>query len=290
MKKVIVDVKGGLGNQLFCYSFGYAFAKQYNAELLLDVSMYNINNVKDRKFELDAFNVDYKRKIDCKYKKNVVFRKLGLNRIIKRFSIGLFTKIIREKKEYKYDAKIKFTKNAYFSGFWQCPLYFEKYRNDLLEMITPVFSLSESAKNLILEIKKKNSVSIHVRHGDYISLGWDIPMRYYDVALNTLCDKVKEKMSLVIFSDDVSYCKEHFKKYEDRFELIYPEYESDNFVVTDMYIMSKCKYNIMANSSYSWWAAWLNANKDKIVLCPEIGVWEGDFYPKEWIKIHINNG
>jgi len=67
----------------------------------------------------------------------------------------------------------------------------------------------------------------------------------------------------------------------------YVQYESDNAVVDDLYVMSKCKHNIIANSSYSWWAAWLNQNRNKVVICPEIGMWTGDFYPEEWKKVYL---
>ena len=65
----------------------------------------------------------------------------------------------------------------------------------------------------------------------------------------------------------------------------YPQYESDNKTLDDLFLMSHCKHIIMANSSFSWWAAWLNQNENKIVICPELGMWSGDFYPEKWNKI-----
>lgn len=75
---------------------------------------------------------------------------------------------------------------------------------------------------------------------------------------------------------------------ESFLELCYPQYKSDNYTLDDLFLMSNCKHMIMANSSYSWWAAWLNQNKEKIVICPELGMWKGDFYPDNWIKIRCD--
>ena len=118
-------------------------------------------------------------------------------------------------------------------------------------------------------------------------------MIYYDIAMKQISELLQsETLSFYIFSDDMDFCKSYFSeaKVKDildvtRISIYYPQYDSDNYTIDDLLLMSNCKHMIMANSSYSWWAAWLNSFDKKIVICPELGMWKGDFYPAEWIKI-----
>lgn len=290
MKKIIVDIKGGVGNQLFCYAFGYAVAKELGTKLYIDTSMPDNDNVKDRNLELLNFNISYDKRISYKYRKKGLLKKIGINRICKKNAIGWLTKKYAEKKEYEYDENVfHITTDTYFDGFWQSYKYFDKYRNELLTLIQPKEKRNKSVLDLIDEIENCNSVSLHVRRGDYVKLGWQLPIDYYIKALNIMEQKAGSDMIVYIFSDDYGYVKEAFSKngLDKKYNCIYISYESDNFVIDDMYIMSKCKHNITANSSYSWWGAYLNNNKEKNVVCPVVGMWNDAFYVESWNRIEI---
>lgn len=286
--KVIVDIKGGLGNQLFCYAFGYALSKKKNAKLHIDTSMQDNKNVKGRNLELLNFNPKFDQRISYKYRNKFLDRKLGINRIRKLFKVGLFTKKYSERKQMIYDGKVfDINQNTYFDGFWQSEKYFKEYREELINMLVPNKTYTLEVSKVMKEVQEKESVALHVRRGDYVGLGWQLPMNYYDLALKKMNEEIGRDFEIFVFSDDIAFTKEYFSKYADIYKINYIQYESDNAVVEDLYVMSKCKHNIIANSSYSWWAAWLNQNRNKVVICPEIGMWNGDFYPEEWKKIHL---
>jgi len=289
--KVIVNLAGGFGNQLFCYSFGYALAKRKNAELIIDTSTQD--NGLTRSLELMKLNIRFNHRISYKYKKGF-FERAVLNKIRKRKAIGFTTKIYNEINPTIFeDAVFDIQENTYFKGNWQSEKYFINYRDELLEMLTPKEERNVSVRNLCSEMNNCNSVAVHIRRGDYVKIGCQLNMSYYDAAISMIRAKLPEvKLVLYIFSDDIDFCKKYFsekQEFADKgIELCYPQYKSDNYTLDDLFLMSNCKHMIMANSSYSWWAAWLNQNKEKIVICPELGMWKGDFYPDNWIKIRCD--
>lgn len=289
--KVIVNLAGGFGNQLFCYSFGYALAKRKNAELIIDTSTQD--NGLTRSLELMKLNIRFNHRISYKYKRGV-FERAVLNKIRKRKAIGFTTKIYNEINPTIFeDAVFDIQENTYFKGNWQSEKYFINYRDELLEMLTPKEERNVSVRNLCSEMNNCNSVAVHIRRGDYVKIGCQLNMSYYDAAISMIRAKLPEaKLVLYIFSDDIDFCKKYFsekQEFADKgIELRYPQYKSDNYTLDDLFLMSNCKHMIMANSSYSWWAAWLNQNKEKIVICPELGMWKGDFYPDNWIKIRCD--
>lgn len=285
--KIIVDIAGGFGNQLFCYCFGYALARKKSTELIIDTSTQD--NGLTRNLELLKLNVKYDQRISYKYKKQFLDRAI-LNKVRKRKTIGVLTKIYNETSPTIYEEAVFCTRrNTYFKGNWQSEKYFADYRSDLLEMLTPKEERSNSVKIICDEMRCCNSVALHIRRGDYLEIGCQLNMEYYQKAICKMKD-ILQKNDLVfyIFSDDIAFCKDYFQRtavFDDMDEVRYPEYDSDDRTLDDMLLMSNCHHMIMANSSYSWWAAWLNRNEDKKVICPELRMWKGDFYPDEWIKI-----
>lgn len=285
--KIIVDLAGGFGNQLFCYCFGYALARKKSAQLIIDTSTQD--NGLTRHLELLNLNVSFDQQISCLYKRQFIDRAV-LNKVRKRISIGLSTRIYKEKYPTVYEeAVLRTHQDTYFKGNWQTEKYFVEYRSDLLKMLTSKQDRSDSVKRLYGEMKCCHSVAVHIRRGDYLEIGCQLNMEYYQKAICKM-RKILKKNDLVfyIFSDDIAFCKDYFQRTEvfnDMDKVRYPEYDSDDFTLDDMLLMSNCRHMIMANSSYSWWAAWLNQNEGKTVICPELGMWSGDFYPEEWIKI-----
>lgn len=168
----------------------------------------------------------------------------------------------------------------FMDGYFQSEKYFQDYKSEILDLIRP----DEKTLNYIFtkykHIIEKNSVSLHVRRGDYVDQQDAHPLQtisYYETALN----KIKSFDNIVIFSDDLEWCKQNLNFKEAIF------IQDKDYI--ELFLMSYCKNNIICNSSFSWWGAWLNLNINKIVIAPSR--WFGDTYksintknliPEEW--------
>lgn len=278
---IVVKISDGLGNQMFQYACGYAVAKRLGKKLVLDASVLDDNPV--RRYELNQYRLDtvkvisYKR-IPIKEIRRIVRK---LNNIRHKNQLTLFS----DTNPYIYNSDInEVSDNCYLLGYWQSEKYFLPYREDILEIFTPKH-MSSNTKRLAEIIKNQNIISIHVRRGDYLQIECALDMEYYDKAIRKMTEIVSNPV-FYVFSDDIPYCKGSFSKYKD-VQIVYPDIVMDNPAIEDMYLMSCCRHNIVANSSYSWWGAWLNRNPFKTVICPELRMWTGDFWPDEWIKIKI---
>jgi hypothetical protein len=171
------------------------------------------------------------------------------------------------------------------SGYLQTEKYFNKYRDLILDYFTPNILIDKYILKKYNEILKLPLCSIHVRRTDYLDLQQWHPqctIEYYEKAIKEMNHN---KIQFLVFSDDINWCKNIFKG--QRFTFIENE---DNIV--DMFLMSLCDHNIIANSSFSWWGAWLNRHKNKKVIAPK--TWFGpkydhwdksDLLPESWVKI-----
>lgn len=276
---IITNISGGFGNQLFMYACGYAVAKRLGTKLKLDISYLATDNLRD--YELDKLNIRY----DSMF--SVFFCKYYLLKVICRKLVHAWMKcrynFFYEKQGYTYDDTIKSVpNNTYLYGYWQTEKYFVDCRKDILKMFTPKYALSKGCKDYIQQVSKCQSVAVHVRRGDYVALGNCLGPEYYDRAVETINSQIQNPI-FYVFSDDMEYAKEMFVGKQGTYK--YVEYKSDNLTLDDFFIMKECRHIIMANSSFSWWAAWLNDYADKIVVCPKEKQWDGDFYPNNWIKL-----
>lgn len=275
---IISRISDGFGNQLFMYACGYAASRRLSTKLALDLTYLSTNHL--RNYELDKLNIVCNKifSVDnIRYPLNIIIRKML--HLIMRCQY----KILREKTAYKYDRRItEIDKSTYLFGYWQTEKYFKEYRKDLLKMFTPRYELSQESSSFIEKVRNCNSVAVHVRRGDYVKLGICLNLSYYKSAFAILNEKYKD-LTYFIFSDDVEYAKHMFKDIDGTFKYI--ENSSPNSTLDDFFVMKECKHIIMANSSYSWWAAWLNDNPQKIVIYPNDKQSMSDFYPKEWIMI-----
>ncbi|MCI9439453.1 MAG: alpha-1,2-fucosyltransferase [Lachnospiraceae bacterium] len=284
MQRVMVKVYGGLGNQLFCYACGYAVAKYNNCDLVIDTSQQD--NDSFRKVDILNFKIIFSKRITFKKGTNLLYRAI-INHLFLLSRIGLRTTIIKERECYKYDSEIFHIgkKNVYLKGYWQNHQYFEKYREDLLHMFFPAIEVSDYGKKMQNKINScEKSVAIHIRRGDYLSIGCSIGQDYYDLAIKYMEKALVNNITYVIFSDDILFAEE-FRNKNKKLDMLVINNLSDHATVEDLFLMSKCRHQIIANSSYSWWAAWLNTNHNKVVICPEVKSWEDDFYPENWIRI-----
>lgn len=262
---IIVRFKGGLGNQLFQYGLYKSLAK-LGKDVRADISDYE--EKRDfRKFQLKdiGMEVNYANERDIiRYRGKwnniieIILRRYGLRKNYFRENEAVF-----EKKIFSMD-------NVYLDGFWQNELYFKAIELEMREEITKLFCQSKNIKKMDLkkQIESVNSVSVHIRRGDYIkeksiytNLG---ESDYYNKAINFIREK-EEKPVFFLFSDDTEWIR---GKYAGEDVVIVENYK-DKSEQEDLILMSKCKHNIIANSSYSWWAAWLNNNNNKIVIAPK---------------------
>lgn len=276
---VVTKVMGGFGNQLFCYACGYAVAKEGNRNLIIDTSQQD--NDSFRKVDLVKLNIQYKRRVTFEKTTGVLGRFI-VNRIKLIKEIGFLPVKVKEKRPYSFQESIFNNKkqNIYLDGYWQSEKYFKKYRADLLAMFTPQMVFASKSKYGI----KGACVAIHIRRGDYIKIGCNIDDGYYENAINYFKNKIGADLVFLIFSDDVDYANQFAEAHPD-LKMIVVCSEGDEQTLEDFYLMTSCDHFIIANSSYSWWAAWLGRNPKKIVVCPEVDFWTGDFYPDEWKKI-----
>lgn len=276
---IIIKISDGLGNQLFMYACGYAIAKKLNAPLLLDISY--LDNSTLRKYELNKLNIKYKSIFTTRKQKyyplKATYRKLYHTWLhIKGF---LFFK---EKQTYIYNLDFEQLKDkTYLYGYWQTEKYFKGYRSDILKMFTPNYPISIGCREYIKMVEQCYSVAIHVRRGDYVNLGICLDQSYYHQALLKIKEMVKTPQ-FFIFSDDIEFAKQLFEGGNG--DISFVQYSSENSTLEDLFIMKSCKHIIMANSSYSWWAAWLNDNPNKIVIHPNDHQID-DFYPSEWLTV-----
>ncbi|TEW50705.1 alpha-1,2-fucosyltransferase [Psychromonas algicola] len=279
---IITKINGGLGNQLFQYAVGRAVAIHHSVPLKLDISAF-INHKIHNGFRLDAFNVDAEiannqeiiRLAGNKTKITRFFRKLGL---IKKKNY------CKEKRRTIFDARVFEQTPYYLDGYWQNEMYFSAIRQLILKELTPKNELSYQAKLFLREIMKCNSISLHVRRGDYLKhpeIGV-LDLDYYQRAIEYIGEIVDSPV-FFIFSNDLKWCKKNFNFLKNCVYVKNTETEID-----DLILMSKCKHNIVANSSFSWWGAWLNENDGKIIVSPSKWMahnpYNNKWVPDSWLQ------
>ncbi|MEY2701667.1 MAG: hypothetical protein RLY43_300 [Bacteroidota bacterium] len=284
---IITKLKGGLGNQLFQYAFGRYLAEKNNDTLKLDIIGLQQNSKDTLRFYLlDKFNIT--AGIANRDEIQKIKNPLGFFSKIFRF---LKTKIFRKFYIGFEEKLLKLKGNIYLDGYFQSELYFKEIESILKKEFTLKNSLSQIAQKIEEQIHNKGaSVSIHIRRGDYITdssaakAHGTCDLNYYAQAISKISSSVTNP-AFFIFSDDIEWVKENLKV-ENATYVSNPnltEYE-------ELILMSKCKHNIIANSTFSWWAAWLNLNINKIVITPK--QWRKDMnsdtlqiIPTSWIQI-----
>jgi len=249
---------GGLGNLLFPLATAYSISKKNNLNLKL---FYN--------------HTGYLHTQPSEYRNNIFKH---FNEI---YSIDNYY-IVEQKTFEHYFIDVPKNKDIFLNGYFQSEKNFLDYKYDLLEKLGPSKEKIQELLDLYPYISEENTVSIHIRRGTYLQLQENHPCLNKDYYQNCLNEFINHK--IFIFSDDIQFCKSEFKGSN----YIFVE---NKFDLDDLYLMSLCKNNIIANSTFSWWGAWLNTNKNKKVYAPK--KWFGpnlqfntkDIIPENWIKI-----
>jgi len=291
---IIVNLMGGLGNQMFQYALGRHLSLLNQTDLLLDFT--SLNAITDlhikRNYELDIFHVQARQ---ATAKELQPFHRLQHNRMVRvtqRLFPSLFRNYLVNEKTHAFDPSILASADhSWLNGFWQTENYFMQIEDVIRQDFEFKPPLSGLNKTLAEKICACESLSIHVRRGDYTQPetlafhGMCSPDYYYKAV--ELLSKRATIEQLFIFSDDPEWVKEHLKF---KLPATYISHNTGKHSFEDMRLMSLCKHNIIANSSFSWWGAWLNANKNKLVVAPDVWIANKqvdsrDVIPLNWIKL-----
>jgi len=290
---VIVRIIGGLGNQLFQYAAGRRLAALHKVPLRLDISGFE--GYKLHKYSLGHFNIseefaDPGDVSGFKYRSSLAGKFYGF--FLRVFGRSRAFSHVREKK-FSFDPVIALRGgDVYLDGYWQS----EKYFKDIEPLIRQDFSFKHSPdqvnQDAVRQIANCNSVSVHIRRGDYVSnpetnsIHGTSSMEYYRSAMRFLLNKNPDAR-FFIFTDDPAWVGKNMA-FESPVELLTHNDANKNY--EDMRLMSLCKHNIIANSSFSWWGAWLNSNPEKIVVAPkkwfnDLSMDTKDLIPENWVRI-----
>ena len=288
----IVNIIGGLGNQMFQYAFAICLkAKNSKEEVLLDLSHfrgYGLHNG----YEIDRiFGQELPTATSWQIAKVSWYLPwYKPSRLLRRIMPKRKTECIeRPWFEYKaiYD---NWVGDGYFEGYWHFPEIHRPYLDEIRQAFTfPAFDDDEN-RQIAKLISNSESISIHVRRGDYIKAPAfaDICTDLYYTKAIAKAVAFCEKPELFIFSNDIEYCKILFTDFQDKYPIHYVTHNHGENSFRDMQLMTLAKVNIIANSSFSWWGAWLNGREGHQVIAPIpwVNYTESlDMLPKEWIKI-----
>ena len=299
---IIVKLKGGLGNQLFQYATALYLAEKFKQDLKFDLSWYEKGGSARRKVskrKIDLYNLKISRLDTLSTNERPFFARMLANtyfnkiiRILKiiKIRVGNYIYYIQDKSKNKIDLEIEMSKhhfkNYYLDGYWQELDLLESEYSTLLKEFE-LSELDDVVKGKIEEEEKNNSVSIHIRRTDLVVMNKSIQENdYYKKAIDIIREKV-DNPQFYIFSDDIKWCMDNFYTVMLRGSTVDKDslhFCTNKDAIGDFACMKACKHNIVAKSTFSWWAAYLNNNKCKIVVSPEFD-FNKDLIPNNWIVI-----
>jgi len=269
---VIVQLAGGLGNQMFQYAAAKNISIRHKLPLLLDVNAYHTHD-RHQGFELDrAFGLGTSKATASDIREVLGWRGGALFKRMCCSTARFFRpqKFICEPHFHYWPGLSKVNASCYLSGYWQSARYFEDIQHLVRHDFTFPEPLSGENRSLAEFVSRVNSVAVHYRRGDYISdpkttaIHGGCPDSYYDNAIELVGRRVSDTR-LVVFSDDIEFVRANWG---GRPPAVFVDHNKGRDSYLDLRLMSLCKHNVIANSTFSWWAAWLNKNLSKIVVAP----------------------
>jgi len=287
----VIVLFNGLGNQMSQYGF-YLEKKRYNKYVIF-ISINNDHNGFElgKIFGLNSPMGIQKRILTFIY---TVLVTRNYNTILYPIRLLLKhvfnVKIIKENYNYDYDSNKMLPHKGlvYYVGGWHNEKYFESSKKELQKLFVFPQISDIVNKNIKSLIKETNSVAIHVRRGDYLDennlniFGKVCTKHYYEKAIRLISQHIDEP-HFFVFSNDINWFRENFALEN----VIYVDWNTCKNSWIDMYLMSLCKVMIIANSTFSWWGAWLNKNS-QLIISPKFFVYNdpsSDIYPAKWTKI-----
>lgn len=289
---IIVRLKGGLGNQLFQYAVGKALALKHGTDLIVDTREFSRDPL--RNYRLDSFQIKAKPSNHFWFfPENRIGRRLNkLLQLARKISSYPLT-LVRETR-FSFNPEALLAPNySYLDGYWQSEQYFAPISEQLRQDLCLALPLSQTQQELARKISAdKHAVALHVRRGDYVAdptttaFHGLCSIEWYEQAVNLVLKKIPDA-HFYIFSDDYAWVKDHLRLSAP---MHFIEPSPDGQEAIDLHLMSLCQHNIIANSSFSWWGAWLNTNPDKIVIAPQRWFAAGhqdtiDLIPAKWIRL-----
>lgn len=290
---IVAKLQGGLGNQMFQYAAAKCLAVRHNTEVFFDTRWFdNIPSTDTKRwYELDCFNIQ-RNDLDMS-KFQVISRGLGRKSKLKLAVKGITKKRLWafEIPGHEFNAEFdKLPDNTYLDGWFTSEEYFKNIRDVLQKDFSYKNAPAEVSKKLLAIINEVHSVSLHVRRGDYVSNKhankWHglTGLDYYKESVAVIAKTVKTP-EFFVFSDDPEWCKINLKI---NFPTTFVSHNTSG--AEDMRLMRACQHNIITNSTFSWWGAWLNENPRKIVIAPkqwlaDSKIETSDIIPKQWQKI-----
>lgn len=262
---IIVKIIGGLGNQMFQYAYAKAL-QQKNHKVKIDISAFEKYKIHGG-YQLDKYNIELD--ISSKQENDKFYKNTILRKALRKIKID-FSKSIREKNLLFDSSLLEIADDNYISGYFQCEKYFKDIRDILLKQFTIKQKLSSYANDMKSEIENsQNSCSLHVRRGDFIDdknikIHGSCDIEYYQNSIKYLQEKISD-LRYFIFSDDMDWAKSNLAIQN----ATYIQSKEKRIPHEDIYLMSLCDHNIIANSTFSWWGAWLNKNNNKMVITPK---------------------
>ena len=272
---IIACIRGGLGNQMFQYAMARSLAVRLDTDLKLDLTHYHDTSF--RAFELGVFRLRFEeattREIDLYPVHNIpLLRKLRR----KLTGIGRPRHFFPETGLQYHPEVWSLHPDTYLKGYWHHAQYFEGITDIIREEFSFAHPLRERNRHYLDNIETTNSISLHVRRGDYVSnkavlaLNGVCSPEYYREAVRTIAQQV-DNPHFFVFSDDPDWVRTNLPI--DHPSTIV-EGNTGEFGYEDLHLMSRCRHQVIANSTFSWWGAWLNPNPDKLVIAP--GRWYAD--------------
>lgn len=283
---IIVKLMEGMGNQMFQYALYQSLLAQ-GKEVKLDRSRFtHIDGKRECFLDYGCFDLKYELCTKKEARKYVLGTGMTARVLMRLF--GDKSTHYYEKNAYEYDPNVMHIREGYLDGFWQSWKYFQNIESEIRKIYKFKNKLSARDKQLEDRIQSTNSIAVHVRRGDYIKLqdiyGNICTIEYYHRAIEVLKQTI-ERPIFYFFSNDMEWTR---RKFGNKNNYIYVEGNSEDKGFIDMRLMSECRHQIIANSSFSWWAAYLNSNFDKKVICPERWINRKetpDVYCNGWIRI-----
>lgn len=292
---IIVRLIGGLGNQLFQYALGRRLALERGVPLKLDLSWFQVQSL--RHYMLDRFKIDaeiatpdeiaYLTRSNGKGIPNLLY-KMG-----EKFVPYYRRTVVREVKR-SFDPRIlKVKPSAQLIGYWQSERYFKEIESHLRQELSLKQPLSSQSANIARQMQGSNSISLHVRRQDYVSSARRIQvygvcsLEYYQRAVEYLRKNVPNP-HFFVFSDDVTWAGSNLTFLAPMVEVI--EVDGPARDEEELILMSRCKHHILANSSFSWWAAWIGTTPGTVVVAPRQWIRDPrrenpDIAPAAWVRM-----
>ena len=282
-----VVLHGGLGNQLFQYAVGRTLSLKTGSTLYLNVSKLSEPTkpgVTRRKYQLSNYNICGEIQtgsIDKSFLVRLRSKIFDMLRSFDGYHASLISRFHRENRPHVfYPYVLNIYGSSILFGYYQSEKYFSDIKRDIRQELRVLDEPSGENRTWKTTIEETNSASVHVRRGDYVHHGWALPPSYYRSAIAEL-NSSENDLTLFFFSDDLPWLRRHLRT------LLPTGFSSHNVHIVDcntgaeahedLRLMRSCRHNVIANSTFSWWGAWLNQYSDKEVIAPS-------YWLRDWVK------